>query len=147
MNRINKIIKILKDGERDFKLEPDRAKNNYEGLCFYIRCHQLLAFSTERTKKLYIKTILKDMDDNHYHFTNTSSQEVAWFFKVPGYKTERANWCSLELKEIQKRCLHPLNKRYYQPAEPKNNVPEDYYCLLCNKQLPFPEPIEEKLCD
>jgi len=44
-----------------------------------------------------------------------------------------------------KKCLHPPDERYYQPAEPENNVPEDYYCLKCGKQLPLPEPIEERL--
>ena len=66
--------------------------------------------------------------------------------KVPdvhrrGYIIKKDNY------KTKSNCLHPPDERYYQQAEPKNNVSEDYYCLLCNKQLPFPEPIEEKLCD
>ena len=102
MKKIDKIIKILKDGERDFRLKPDRFKYNHGGLCFYIRRHPLLKSLKRKTQNWYVNTILKDMDNNHYHFTNTSCQEVAWFFKICGYNTERADWCKARLEEIQK---------------------------------------------
>lgn len=49
-------------------------------------------------------------------------------------------------------CAHPPDERFYQPADSETNTPEDYYCLICNEQLPIPEPDfdliskEENLC-
>ena len=62
MKRIDKIIKILKDAERDFRLEPDIDKQNHLGLCFYIYYHPLLESLTERTRNWYIDTILEGLD-------------------------------------------------------------------------------------
>jgi hypothetical protein len=35
-------------------------------------------------------------------------------------------------------CKH--ESKEYQPYERDTNVPEGYYCLDCNKELPIPEP-------
>ena len=103
MKRIDKIRKILKDGERDFRLRPDYTKHNQSGICWYIYHHPLLVSLTKkRTKIWYIKTILKDMDYSGFCFTDDTGQGTAWNFKKPGYNTERADWCALRLKEIQK---------------------------------------------
>jgi len=102
MKRIDKIIKILKDGERDFRLKPDYTKHNQSGICWYIYHHPLLISLTKRTKIWYIKTILKDMNCNDYCFTEGSGQGTAWTLKIPRYNTERSNWCRLTLEEIQK---------------------------------------------
>jgi len=100
MKRIDKIRKILKDGERDFRLEPNYRKHNHSGICHYIRKHPLLESVTKRTQEWYVKTILENPNHNTYCFTKGSSQDTAWFFEIPGYDTERANWCRLTLEEI-----------------------------------------------
>jgi len=105
MKKIDKIIKILKDAEQDFRLKPDFDRRNHLGLCCYIRYHPLLVFVTKETSDWYIKTILKDINYHHYHFNNSLSQADAWYLKKYGYNTERANWCALRLKEIQKEGL------------------------------------------
>jgi len=105
MKRIDKIIKILKDGERDFRLKPDIDKHNQNGLCHYINYHPLLKSLTKKTKNWYIKTILKDIDYNNFCFTDGMGQSGAWFLEKLGYKTERSNWCKARLEEIQKEGL------------------------------------------
>jgi len=105
MKRIDKIIKILKDAKRDFRLRPNIDKNNHEGLCHYIDYHPLLKPLTKKTKNWYIKTILKDINCNSYCFTNGVNQLEAWSSKIPGYKTERADWCKMTLEKIQKEGL------------------------------------------
>jgi len=102
MKRIDKIIKILEDAEKDFRLVPDYRKYNQSGICWYIRCHPLLKFLTKRTKDWYVKAILKNMNYSPFCFTDGVGQGGAWFLKKHGYKTERANWCKARLEEIQK---------------------------------------------
>ena len=102
MKRIDKIQKILKDGERDFRLKPNNFKYNYDGLCFYIRQHSLIKSLKRKTQNWYVDTILEDLDCSTYCFTRGTNQGVAWFFKIPGYNTERSNWCRLTSEEIQK---------------------------------------------
>jgi len=105
MKRIDKIIKILKDAERDFRLKPYSLKYNHGGLCFYIRRHSLIKSLKRKTQNWYIDTILEGLDCSTYCFTEGTNQGTAWFFKIPGYKTERANWCKTKLKKIQKKGL------------------------------------------
>jgi len=105
MKKIDKIIKILEDGEKDFKLKPNVNRKNYLGLCFYICCHPLMTSLTQRTKTWYIKTILKDMKYSSFCFTKNSSQTSAWTLRIPRYNTERADWCKIALEKIQKEGL------------------------------------------
>jgi len=105
MKKIDKIIKILKDAERDFRLKPDFDRYNRAGICCYIYCHPLLISSNRKTRNWYVKTILKDMDCSDFCFTNDVSQLEAWSSKIPGYNTERADWCKITLEKIQKEGL------------------------------------------
>ena len=106
MKRIDKIIKILEDAEKDFRLPPDFDKYTRGGLCSYIHCHPLLKSFKRKTKNWYIKTILKNMDCSDFCFTNGRSQWEAWIHKTPGYNTERADWCKMTLEKIQKEGIN-----------------------------------------
>jgi len=105
MKRIDKVIRILEDAERDFRLEPNDDRNNQSGICRYIRWHPLLVSLTERTQNWYRDTILESLDCSTYWFMGGLSQEAAWNFKEPGYNTERADWCKMTLEKIQKEGL------------------------------------------
>ena len=59
MKRVDKVIKILEDAERDFRLRPDIYKYNQNGLCHYINYHPLLKSLTKKNKRLVYKNHLK----------------------------------------------------------------------------------------
>jgi len=102
MKRIDKVIRILEDAERDFRLPPDFDRYNRAGICCYIYWHPSLKFLERKAQDWYVKTILKDMDCSDFCFTNGVSQLEAWSSKIPGYNTERADWCKMTLEKIQK---------------------------------------------
>ena len=64
---------------------------------------------------------------------------------IPGQ--ERASVNDLFFDTEERMCHECLNQEYcehdnkvYQPAEPDNNVPEDYNCEDCGKSFDVPEP-------
>ena len=98
MKRKDRILKILRDAERDFRLPPDIEIHNGAGLCYYISCHLLIKSFSFKTKISYKKEIFGKMDTDIYQFTDTKRQDTAWNRKIPGYNFERADWCKEQIK-------------------------------------------------
>ena len=98
MKHKDKILIILRDAERDFRLPPKRSINNGSGLCLYVTQHPLIKMLSFKTKISYKKEIFGEMYTDAYQFTNGYNQEGAWKNKTPGYNFERADWCKEQIK-------------------------------------------------
>ena len=100
MRKEERAIKILTDAEKVFREPPELFKYNTNGLCYYINWH--LRFFTPNTKQKYIELIFGDKNWGGYLFTENRTQKMAWDHKIPGYNTDRADFCRKRIEELKK---------------------------------------------
>ena len=98
MRRKDRILKVLRDAERDFRLSPSRRIHNSSGLCLYVTQHPLIKMLSFKTEMFYKREIFGEMYTDKYQFTDNFNQEIAWKNKIPGYNFERADWCKEQIK-------------------------------------------------
>jgi len=98
MTRKERAIAILKDAEKDFRLEPDTELKNNMGLCYYVRKHPLC----ENLKPESIDKLLDIIGIRRTIFllTGSAPQWYAWRSKHKGYNYERADFCKDKIKEL-----------------------------------------------
>jgi len=96
---IKKIIKILEDAERDFRKRPNTMINNYLGLCYYIKMHELIKDHDYSDKMAYLKKVLwNHFSIDYYIFCNGESQFMIWSKNLEALKYERADWAAEQLE-------------------------------------------------
>jgi len=99
MTRKERAVAILKDAEKDFRLEPDTELKNGMGLCYYVRKHPLC----ENIKLESFVKVLDIIGINRkiFIFTIHAPQWYAWKKGYKGYNYERADFCRDKIKELQ----------------------------------------------
>jgi len=95
-----KIIQILKDAERDFRLEPDDDLNNSLGLCDYIEQHKTMRNISEERFESYLTEILGNKKSKDtFTFCHGYSQRFAYSENLGKY--DRADWCKERIKDYE----------------------------------------------
>lgn len=107
MKRIERLIKVLEDAERDFRKPPESDLENLSGLCRYMRVHILLVNFPSDTILEYFKMAMPNQYYGYY-FLATDAQEEIW--ETPE-KYNRANYCKKRASELKYwRMLSMKNK-------------------------------------
>ena len=106
MNKKERMIIMLKDAVRDFKLEPDYDIQNESGLCWYFEMHEL---NQDQYKISLEESILGEYYSAlSYSFCDGWSQEDLYDEGLEDYYYERAKWCEQRLKELEELVIYRM---------------------------------------
>ena len=98
MKRINKIIIILEEAEKLFRLRPSKENHTDWSLCNFIWEHRFSGI-TDKTKVSYQEQILIGINRKHFVLGGAMVQDASW--EHPAWKYDRANWCLNRIKELK----------------------------------------------